>query len=110
MAVRLGSERAERLAADNVDVAVVRAPTVKPFDAETVLREIDTDRFALTPENHAVRGGLFETVASHIVRAGVGRHVTPIGLPDRFLDAGALPALLDGLSTDSVVQTALDSL
>ena len=103
---------AEELAADNVDVAVVHTPTLKPFDADTVVREVDTDRLALTLENHTVVGGLFETVASELVRRGIGRQVTPIALPDEFLAAGALPTLHDryGLSTRRIVSTVLERL
>ena len=36
------------LAEHQVDVAVVHTPTLKPFDEETVLAEIDTDRLAVT--------------------------------------------------------------
>src|SRR6476646_9220174 len=38
---------AEELSAHNVDVAVVHTPTLKPFDADTVLAEIDSDRLAV---------------------------------------------------------------
>ena len=41
-------QAAERLAEHHVDVSVVHSPTLKPFDAATVLAEIDTDRLALT--------------------------------------------------------------
>ncbi|MGK2317870.1 transketolase family protein [Gordonia rhizosphera] len=103
---------AEALAADNVSVAVVHSPTIKPFDAETVLRELDTDRLAVTLENHSVTGGLFEATAAAVVRAGLGRQITPIALPDAFLDAGALPTLHDryGLSTDRVRDRVLELL
>src|SRR5690242_1896851 len=105
-------QAAERLAAHHVDVAVVHAPTLKPFDAATVLAEIDTDRLAVTLENHTVVGGLFETVAAAATRAGLGRKVEPVALPDAFLDAGALPTLHDryGLATDRVVERVLDLL
>ncbi|MER6987881.1 transketolase C-terminal domain-containing protein [Saccharopolyspora hirsuta] len=105
-------QAAEELAAHNVDAAVVHTPTIKPFDAKTVLAEVDTDRLAVTLENHTVVGGLFETVASAAVRAGLSRRVVPIGLPDEFLAAGALPTLHDryGLSRDKVVQTVLAEL
>ncbi|OPX07726.1 transketolase family protein [Mycobacterium sp. AT1] len=103
---------AEELAAHRVDAAVVHTPTIKPFDEETVLREIDTDRLAVTLENHTVVGGLFETVASAVVRRGLGKQVTPIALPDEFLAAGALPTLHDryGLSTRRIVASVLDRL
>src|SRR6476660_1875464 len=65
---------AKALEAHNVDVAVVHTPTIKPFDATTVLAELNTDRLALTLENHTIRGGLFETVASTAALGGVHKH------------------------------------
>ena len=99
-------QAATRLAADKIDVGVVHTPTIKPFDADTVLGEIDSPRLALTLENHSVIGGLFESVASAMVRRGIHKRVVPIGLPDEFLAAGALPTLHDryGLSTASIVE------
>src|SRR6476469_5319146 len=105
-------QAAEELAAHRVDVAVVHAPTIKPFDTETVLAQVDSDRLVVTCENHTVVGGLFETVASAAVRRGSGKRITPIGLPDEFLAAGALPTLHDryGLSTAQIVATVLAQL
>jgi transketolase len=102
-------QAAERLAEHHVDVSVVHSPTLKPFDAATVLAEIDTDRLALTCENHTIVGGLFETTAAAAARAGLGRRIEPIALPDQFLDAGALPTLHDryGLATDRIVERVL---
>ena len=105
-------QAAEELAAHRVDVAVVHAPTIKPFDAETVLAQVDSDRLVLTCENHTVVGGLFETVASAVVRRGIAKQIPPIGLPDEFLAAGALPTLHEryGLSRARIVATVLDRL
>ena len=105
-------QAAEKLSAHNVDVAVVHTPTIKPFDAETVLAQVDTDRLAVTLENHTVVGGLFETIAAAAVRRGIAKQITPIGLPDEFLAAGALPTLHEryGLSTARIVATVLDRL
>jgi len=102
-------QAAEKLAAHHVDVAVVHTPTIKPFDAETVLAEIDTDRLVVTLENHTEIGGLFETVAAAASRAGIGRAIEPVALPDAFLDAGALPTLHDryGLAADRIVERVL---
>ena len=105
-------QAAEELAKHHVDVAVVHTPTIKPFDTQTVLAEVNTDRLAVTLENHTVVGGLFETVASALVRAGIGKRVVPIALPDRFLDAGALPTLHEryGLATSTIVEKVLGEL
>jgi transketolase len=105
-------QAAEQLATHHVDVAVVHTPTIKPFDAETVLAQVDSDRLVLTCENHTVVGGLFETVAGAAVRRGIGTQITPIGLPDEFLAAGALPTLHEryGLSTARIVATVLERL
>ena len=105
-------QAAEALAAHKIDVAVVHTPTLKPFDEDTVIREIDTPRLAVTLENHTVIGGLFETVASALVRRGVTRRVVPVGLPDEFLDAGALPTLHEryGLAVTSIVASVLREL
>ena len=103
---------AKALEAHNVDVAVVHTPTIKPFDAPTVLAELNTDRLAVTLENHTVIGGLFETVASAAVLAGVHKQILPVALPDKFLDAGALPTLHQryGLDVDSIVTKVLGGL
>jgi transketolase len=105
-------QAADELGAHNVDVAVVHTPTIKPFDAETVLAQVNSDRLVLTCENHTVVGGLFETVASAVVRRGIAKQITPIGLPDEFLAAGALPTLHDryGLSRARIVATVLAQL
>ena len=49
------------------------------------LAELNTDRLALTLENHTIRGGLFETVASAAVLAGVAKRVIPVALPDALV-------------------------
>ena len=102
-------QAATELAKHRVDVAVVHTPTLKPFDTETVLAEVDSDRLVVTCENHTVVGGLFETVAAAAVRAGLSRKIVPVALPDEFLAAGALPTLHDryGLSTSRLVGTVL---
>lgn len=105
-------QAADRLARHNIDVAVVHTPTIKPFDADAVLAQLDTPRKAFTLENHTRIGGLYETVASAVVERGLGVQVGAIALPDAFLDAGALPTLHEryGLSTDRIEKRVLDEL
>lgn len=100
-------DAADRLAADGVGVAVLHVPTIKPLDAATILAEAGKGgRLVVTAENHTVIGGLGEAVAGTLLRAGVAPTFRMIGLPDEFLEAGALPTLHDmyGLSVDRVAQ------
>lgn len=104
---------AEKLSEEHgIEMSVVHCATIKPFDEDTVVAQLDTDRPAFTAENHTVIGGLFESVAAALAKRGVGKKVSPIGLPDEWIDAGALPTLHDkyGLSTDSVVARVLADL
>ncbi len=98
-------DAAAKLADDKVDVAVLHVPTIKPFDRETVLHEARKGgRLVVTAENHTVVGGLGEAVAGTLLTHGVHPSFRMIGLPDAFLEAGALPTLHDmyGLSVDKV--------
>ena len=63
-------EAAKLLSADKVDVAVLHVPTIKPLDAETILREAGkAGRLVVVAENHTVIGGLGEAVASVLMQA-----------------------------------------
>ena len=90
-------ETAKLLAGDKVDVAVLHCPTIKPLDETTILAAVGArPRLVVVAENHSMVGGLGESVASALLR----NRVQPAGfelagLPDEFLDAGALPTLHD---------------
>ena len=95
-------EAAKAVESDRIAVGVLHCPTLKPFDEQSVLDAVGKDRLVLTAENHSVVGGLFDSVARTLVKAGVGKQVHPIGLPDEFLDAGALPTLEDRYGVSAV--------
>jgi len=100
-------EAAKTLADDRVDAAVLHVPTIKPLDAETILREAGkSGRMVVVAENHTVIGGLGEAVAGLLMRSGVLPPFRQIALPDEFLAAGALPTLHDmyGLSSEAVAK------
>ncbi len=100
-------EAVQALADDRVDVGVLHVPTIKPLDAETILHEAaKPGRLVVVAENHTVIGGLGEAVAGLLMRAGVHPTFRQIGLPDEFLDAGALPTLHDqyGISATAVAK------
>jgi len=101
-------EVAQALAADNIDVAVLHSPTIKPLDEAAIVEAVRyRHRLVVVAENHSVIGGLGEAIASTLLR----NRVQPAGfqlagLPDAFLDAGALPTLHDryGISTDALAE------
>jgi transketolase len=99
-------EAAKELAKDEIGVAVLHVPTIKPLDTATIINACrKPGRLVVVAENHTIIGGLGEAVAATLMRAGVHPAFEQIGLPDEFLDAGALPTLHDryGISTTAVV-------
>ena len=102
-------EAAKQLQADKVNVAVLHCPTIKPLDTATVLTEVrKLGRLVVVAENHSVIGGLGEAVASLLLREGAApAKFRILGLPDEFLDAGALPTLHDryGISVQKICET-----
>ena len=101
-------EVAQKLKADNIGVAVLHCPTIKPLDEVTILAEVlRKPRLVVVAENHSVVGGLGEAVASSLLQNGVSPAKFRLaGLPDAYLDAGALPTLHDryGISTEALSQ------
>lgn len=101
-------EVAKQLKADNIGVAVLHCPTIKPLDEAIILAEVQRKpRLVVVAENHSVVGGLGEAVASSLLQNGVApARFRLAGLPDAYLDAGALPTLHDryGISTEVLSQ------
>jgi transketolase len=99
-------EVAESLQADKVGVAVLHCPTIKPLDEATIIDAVRAlPRLVVVAENHSVVGGLGESVASALLRNGVQPAGFQLaGLPDAFLDAGALPTLHEryGISREAL--------
>ncbi|WP_158805216.1 MULTISPECIES: transketolase family protein [unclassified Acidisoma] len=98
-------ETAKLLEADGVSLAVLHSPTIKPLDVASITREARrSGRLVIVAENHSVIGGLGEAVAGVLMREGIHCAFRQIGLPDEFLDAGALPTLHDryGISAEAM--------
>jgi transketolase len=101
-------EAAADLAADHIGVAVLHCPTIKPLDEAAIVEAVRyKHRLVVVAENHSVIGGLGEAVASALLR----HRVQPAGfqlagLPDAFLDAGALPTLHEryGVSREALAR------
>lgn len=98
-------EAAQELQKDNINIAVLHSPTIKPLDEETLLSAASrTGRPVIVAENHSRVGGLGEAVASLLMRSGIAPPFWQIALPDCFLAAGALPTLHEryGISAEAI--------
>jgi len=90
-----------------ISVGVLHVPTIKPFDsaaAEAFARSVQQ---VVTAENHVVVGGLGSLVVETMFDADIAKKVTRIGLPDRYIECGAVPTLQAtyGLTTEAVIAT-----
>jgi transketolase len=100
-------EAAEVLAADRIDAGVLHVATIKPLDWRVISAALaQQGRLVVIAENHSVIGGLGEAILSQAALSGHAGRLRHIGLPDAFLDAGALPTLHDryGISTEAMVE------
>jgi transketolase len=100
-------EAATALHADQVEVAVLHVPTIKPLDEEAIAREAArSGRLVVVAENHTIVGGLGEAIAAVLLRRGVCPAFRQVALPDEFLAAGALPTLHDRYGISAVSMAA----
>ena len=104
-------DAADIMGSRGATVAVLHVPTIKPFDGEAVAEFAAGVDHLVTAENHVVVGGLASLVVETLFDAGVSRKVTRIGLPDRYIECGAVPTLQAryGLTTDAIV-SAVESM
>jgi transketolase len=99
-------QAAEVLAARGVSTAILHVPTIKPFDASAVAEFAASVDRVVTAENHVVSGGLASLVAEAMLDGAVSRKLHRIGLPDQFIECGAVPTLQSryGITTERMVE------
>ncbi|MDR1611861.1 MAG: alpha-ketoacid dehydrogenase subunit beta [Planctomycetota bacterium] len=81
-------EAAEILAKDGLAATVLDMFTLKPFDAELLLKAAEGKRVVVTMENHSIYGGLGGIVAELLAEAGCRVPLRRIGIRDRFGQVG----------------------
>lgn len=102
-------DAADALRSQGVSAGVLHVPTIKPFDADAVAEFAAGVGRVVTAENHVVVGGLASLVVEALFERGIARKVTRIGLPDRYIECGAVPTLQAkyGLTTQAMIQAAI---
>lgn len=92
---------ATALESEGISVRVVDMASIKPLDAELVLKCARETGAIVTAENHTVIGGLGSAVAETLAEAGIGLPFRRIGVQDRFCEGGSTAYLLKKFGMDS---------
>jgi len=108
-------DAAASLEKDGFETAVLHMPTVKPFDAETVVELAGGVPVIVMLEENSVIGGLGSAIAEAIAEAGFDspKRFKRMGLPDVFPDQyGSQASLMAryGLTADRVATTVQELL
>ncbi|ADH99768.1 1-deoxy-D-xylulose-5-phosphate synthase [Salisediminibacterium selenitireducens] len=104
---------AEQLQKKGVSARVVNARSIKPLDADMLLKLADEQTPILTIEESALLGGFGSAVLEFFHDQDRHRvHVERMGIPDRYIEHGSVPQLLEeiGLTSDEVAKRALKAI
>lgn len=98
---------AEALASEGIDAAVINIHTIKPIDADTVIKAASETGALVTAENHNVIGGLGSAVAEVLAE----QRPTPlerVGVKDHFGQVGKAPYLMGvfGITAADIAKAA----
>lgn len=81
-------QAAETLAAQGIDVRVVDLFTIKPVDADLVVRCAKETKAIVTAENHNIIGGLGDAVSAAMLEHDVLVPLKKVGVKDEFGSVG----------------------
>ncbi len=86
--LQLALKAADDLREEDIGVAILHMPTIKPLDTATLLQYVDQVSAVLTLEEHSVVGGLGSAVAECMAEANFStvKRFKRIGIPDVFAD------------------------
>lgn len=91
---------AEKLFKDGIDAEVIHCPTIKPLDAETILKSVRRTKRVITVEEGQAAGGLGGAV-TELLAEHYPVPVKRIGMSDRFGESGDPNELLKHFGLDA---------
>lgn len=91
---------AEQLFKDGIDAEVVHVPTVKPLDADTILKSVRKTGCVVTAEEGQMAGGLGGAI-TELLADNCPVPVHRIGMQDRFGESGEPNELLEHFGLDA---------
>ena len=104
-------EAAKLLAAEGIEISVINMHTIKPLDAECVLKYAKECGNVITVEEHSVIGGLGDAVAD-VLMGNVCCKFKKIGIYDQFGQSGKAADVLReyGLTADQIAARIKETL
>lgn len=101
-------EAAKLLADEGISAEIINVHTIKPLDAETILRSAAKTGAVVTAEEHSVIGGLGSAVCEALCEGGKPVPVVRLGVNDEFGRSGPAVELLHiyGLDAQNIVAKA----
>lgn len=104
-------EAAKKLEAQGISVELINMHTIKPLDADAILKSAKKTGCVVTAEEHMINGGLGDSVAQVLTR----NLLVPqeyVGVNDTFGESGTPMELMTkyGIDTDNVVEAALTAI
>lgn len=99
---------AQALETQGVSARVISMHTVKPLDADTLIRAAGQCRAMVTVEEHSICGGLGEACAAVLMQAGIHIPLRIVGFPDEYMVAGSQMEIFEhyGITAQGLAQTA----
>lgn len=94
-------EAADRLADEGIDITVVNARFVKPFDLERLEDYRRNARVIFTIEENQRRGGFGQAIAEYLLDKGFDGKFRAFAIPDEFTVHGTREELLRDLRLDA---------
>ena len=101
-------EARKLLEAEGISAEIINVHTIKPLDAETILKSAAKTGVIVTAEEHSVIGGLGSAVAEAVCESGKPVPVIKLGVNDEFGKSGPAVELLHiyGLDAQNIVEKA----
>lgn len=85
-------EAADALKGEGISAEVIACPTIKPVDAETIVKSVSKTHAVVTAENHNVIGGLRSAVAETLAE-NCPAPLRSVGVKEQFGEVGKMPYL-----------------
>ena len=102
---------AEQLAEAGIDARVINIHTIKPIDAETIVKFAQDAKLIVTCEEHSIIGGLGSAVAE-VLSEQCPRKLVRVGQRDVYGESGKPAELLHKykMDSDAIVEAVLNNL